>query len=332
MTKKSALISLLADRPVAYHPDLARILGGVKQAIFVSQLLYWTDKGSRADGFIWKTQEEWTDETGLSAGEQRTARKHLVEQGILIERLQDIPARLYYKLNLDTLQARMEEYYEQDMTIPHNLESETPPAIPEITTEITTEEKPADADFWGPSGKPDGKPITTNLPASATDPLDLAAKTQAARAKEKQWTVTIQAGGDDPWADKPLKGFCALAGRTTLTSAEEKNWPRELENWASGWHATPDETYAAIKAIPDSEDNWKTFKSPFSSTFKDLLNAMIDRIRNGQPLNVKGNGSEPKGQLSQEQQSDISKVIAQKNLETAQRFGFAHLLTGAGGE
>jgi len=44
------------------------------------------------------------------------------------------------------------------------------------------------------------------------------------------------------------------------------------------------------------------------------------------------NGSEPKGQLSQEQQSDISKVIARKNLETAKRFGFEHLLAGAGGE
>ena len=67
---KSAIIALLQDRPIAYHPLLAKALGGVKQAVFVSQLLYWTGKGKRADGFIWKTQEEWADETGLSAGEQ----------------------------------------------------------------------------------------------------------------------------------------------------------------------------------------------------------------------------------------------------------------------
>jgi hypothetical protein len=137
MSKKSALISLLSDRPVAYHPDLARILGGVKQAIFVSQLLYWTGKGKRPDGFIWKTQAEWTDETGLSAGEQRTARKHLVEQGILQEKLKGIPAKLHYKLDLDKLQASIEGYYEQDMTIPHNLQDETPPTIPESTSEST---------------------------------------------------------------------------------------------------------------------------------------------------------------------------------------------------
>ena len=47
--KKSALIELLGDRPVAYHPMLAKRLGSVKAALFLSQLLYWHGKGRHGD-------------------------------------------------------------------------------------------------------------------------------------------------------------------------------------------------------------------------------------------------------------------------------------------
>ena len=46
---KEAVIKLLGDRPVAYHPILARVLRGVNEAVFVSQLLYWYGKGKKAD-------------------------------------------------------------------------------------------------------------------------------------------------------------------------------------------------------------------------------------------------------------------------------------------
>ena len=143
---KSAVLALLADRPVAYHPLLAKVLGGVKQAIFVSQLFYWTGKGKRADGFIWKTQDEWYDETGLSANEQRTARKHLVKSGVLQEKLKGVPARLYYRIDTDVLQTRLTEYHNQVIKVVDNLQATTSPAIPEITPETTQREEPPLAD------------------------------------------------------------------------------------------------------------------------------------------------------------------------------------------
>ena len=51
-----ALLELLGDRPIAYHPKLAQVLGGVKEALFVSQLLYWHGKGAHKNGWIWKFQ------------------------------------------------------------------------------------------------------------------------------------------------------------------------------------------------------------------------------------------------------------------------------------
>jgi hypothetical protein len=174
-------------------------------------------------------------------------------------------------------------------------------------------------DFSDLFDKPNGKPITTNLPATAQDPIELAAKTQEARAKEKQWT-TPQANADS-WADKPLHGFCVLATRPELKESERKNWPRQLQKWAREWKATPDECYQCIKAIPDSEFHWMTFRSPFSNSFLEIMDAMISRIRAGQPINAKGNGHQPAA-LPQEQQDLMDAFIKQKNAQVAAKFGF----------
>jgi hypothetical protein len=93
----------LGDRPVAYRPALARVLGGVREALFVSQLLYWDGKGATAGGWIYKTQAEWRAETGLSRYEQETVRRHLRDRGVLQEDLRGLPARLYYRLDFGVL-------------------------------------------------------------------------------------------------------------------------------------------------------------------------------------------------------------------------------------
>jgi len=146
---KHIVMRLLADRPIAYHPDIARVAGGVKAGIFLSQLLYWSDKGKRADGFIWKTQEEWELETALTRREQETARKTLKAKRLLDERLEGIPAKLYYKINTDLLyellealyvQASMHQSAIQDDTKQPSLTSPKCHTITEITAENTKED------------------------------------------------------------------------------------------------------------------------------------------------------------------------------------------------
>ena len=108
MTKRSArangIIAVLGDRPVAYHPALGQAIG-VKEAVFVCQLLYWDGKGKTPGGWIYKTQTEWTEETGLSRYEQETVRKHLIKSGLLEEKRAGMPARLFYRLNWQKLEA-----------------------------------------------------------------------------------------------------------------------------------------------------------------------------------------------------------------------------------
>jgi len=112
MGNKGAVLKLLADRPVAYHPDLARIVGGVKAAVFLSQLLYWSGRGKRNDGYIWKTQDEWEQETGLTRYEQEGARKNLIERDMLEEKRMGWPAKMYYRIDFEALHEAIVAYYE----------------------------------------------------------------------------------------------------------------------------------------------------------------------------------------------------------------------------
>lgn len=75
---------------------------GVVGAIYLQQLLYWSDKGKREDGFIYKTKDEIYDETGITPKEQDTIRKQLIELKCL--EVKTIKANgsptLHYRLNL----------------------------------------------------------------------------------------------------------------------------------------------------------------------------------------------------------------------------------------
>lgn len=138
-------------RPVAYYPSLTKITGGATATILVCQLLYWTDKQQDPDGWIYKTQKELTEETGLSRYEQEGARTKLRDAGLLEEQRKGVPARLYYRVNLEALNAAwetatthtnkdaeiphtgMRETSSQDGSPPADLHAETPPTISEST-------------------------------------------------------------------------------------------------------------------------------------------------------------------------------------------------------
>jgi len=99
-----SLTSSMADvgRAIAYYPRLSRFFGSVNASIFFSQLHYWQSRTNDELG-VFKTAEEWTEETGLSYREQATARKILSEMGVLIEENKRLQHRIYYKLDLDAV-------------------------------------------------------------------------------------------------------------------------------------------------------------------------------------------------------------------------------------
>jgi hypothetical protein len=107
-------LSELLARPIAYHPIFAKIAGGAVPGIFLSQAFYWTNivelTNPTREGWFYKTRDEWQLETLLTRREQETARRILRGLGILEEKRQDVPARLYYRLNKTALLALLESY------------------------------------------------------------------------------------------------------------------------------------------------------------------------------------------------------------------------------
>jgi hypothetical protein len=57
--------------------------GNIKNAIFLTQLIYWSERATRLDGGIYKTNKEWQSELGLTKREFENARTKLEELGVL---------------------------------------------------------------------------------------------------------------------------------------------------------------------------------------------------------------------------------------------------------
>ena len=93
-------------KPVSFHPHLAKALGGIKEALFIQQIYFWSDKGKRQDGFIYKTTEDIEEETTIKKRTQYTLRQKLEKMGVLETKLikaNGVPT-LHYKVAEPMLQ------------------------------------------------------------------------------------------------------------------------------------------------------------------------------------------------------------------------------------
>jgi hypothetical protein len=62
---------------------LARAVGGATIGLFLSQLLFLSDKGHNPEGWVYKSEAEMGKETGLTKREQQTARRKLLSLGVI---------------------------------------------------------------------------------------------------------------------------------------------------------------------------------------------------------------------------------------------------------
>jgi len=89
----------ILDRPIAFQRIFVEFGAGITGALFLSQCVYWANRTKDKDGWFYKTQEEWQDETGLSRYEQEGARKKLRDIGLIEEMKSGVPAKLYYRVD-----------------------------------------------------------------------------------------------------------------------------------------------------------------------------------------------------------------------------------------
>jgi hypothetical protein len=82
-THRQKVKDMLPNRVVGYSPDLARLVGGATTGLFLSQLLFLSDKGANPEGWVYKSEAEMGKETGLTKREQQTARRKLLSLGVI---------------------------------------------------------------------------------------------------------------------------------------------------------------------------------------------------------------------------------------------------------
>jgi hypothetical protein len=249
---KNAVMGLLSDRPVAYHPDVARICGGVKAGVFLSQLLYWSDRGKRNDGYIWKTQEEWEQETALTRREQETARRELKQRGLIDEKLQGVPAKLYYKINTDKLYELLSEYYVQtsmaesailDCTEAPNWDAQKRQTITESTTETTKDyssRSGAAVAAYEQTFGPIANRVQSDMLEDDIETYGETAVIEAIKAADEAGARTYK------WASARLKG---RATDGTKKAAASSIWDNEIEPYMHHKKKWPDVSPKAQQII-----------------------------------------------------------------------------------
>jgi hypothetical protein len=107
------LRTLLSDRPIAFHPMLARVFGGINEALLFQQLAYWADKGTDPE-WIYKTQKDIEDEITLTRTQQENARRRLRGLGVIEEDKRGVPAKLYFRVVWTTVYRLLEDHAAQD--------------------------------------------------------------------------------------------------------------------------------------------------------------------------------------------------------------------------
>lgn len=124
--------------PVIY----LELLGDYHVAAFLNQLVYWSDKTKRKDGYFYKTYKEWHEELRLSRHQIDKSIARLKELGLIettLKKANGAPT-LHYKLDTDALTYWICEKLTNGIAENSQMElSETSKSLTEITTEITTE-------------------------------------------------------------------------------------------------------------------------------------------------------------------------------------------------
>lgn len=101
------------DNVCAYHKSFALIAESASGGLFLSQLYFWCDKGSRADGYIFKTYQQWYDEIHISLSEWDRAKTFLKEIGVIDYRRFGTDPKLYYRINFDVLAEKLTQAIEK---------------------------------------------------------------------------------------------------------------------------------------------------------------------------------------------------------------------------
>jgi len=128
---------------IALKKELVGFADGLEAGLFLTQLLYWCDKGKSADGYIYKTYDDWKEEIFLSEYQIKKAVKKFQAMGILdikVKKAHGSPT-VHYKLNRQTFNGAFHEFLRMENKKVKNEIFGNEDSITEITPEISPDNK-----------------------------------------------------------------------------------------------------------------------------------------------------------------------------------------------
>ena len=101
-----------------------QITGDMESAHLLSQCLYWSDRSALADGWFWKTSQDWSEELALSDYRVRKAIGRLRELGILTTDLRKVNGAptLHFHIEEEVLVALISQVTENENREPRELD------------------------------------------------------------------------------------------------------------------------------------------------------------------------------------------------------------------
>ena len=133
------------ERHITVPRVYLEMLGDFNTAAFLNQLVFWSDKTRRSDGYFYKTYTEWNEELLLSEYQVRRSAKTLKEKGFIdtkLKRANGSPT-LHYKVNMDKLSdSILKKLKKRNQT---NLRNDSEVSLDSLTVDDTVDEQTVDS-------------------------------------------------------------------------------------------------------------------------------------------------------------------------------------------
>ena len=124
-------------------------------AAMLNQLIYWSSRAKRTDGFVYKSVEEWKDEVGGITRHTVDKLKELPFVETKLMKANGAPTT-HYRINFDILIKLICENQQIQLSETTNPIAGNDKSLTETTTEITNKEKRNDIVLSDPQKPPDG--------------------------------------------------------------------------------------------------------------------------------------------------------------------------------
>lgn len=132
------------DRIVTIPKLYIEITGDLAESILLNQIVFYSDKSKREDGYFYKKYEDWADEVCLTERQVRHAAKKLISKGLIETKVLKANGNptVHYKLCFDKLvNWIMTNCQERNLQNVSNDSDKMSVSLTEITTENTTDDK-----------------------------------------------------------------------------------------------------------------------------------------------------------------------------------------------